>query len=130
MSLTWIDPESREKRKPEAELPLFEQAHARRTDPKTSHQAAASVVNIGPTREAILWILRKFGPLTDERIAEVIESRPAGLIDHLRTCSWWPNSPSGLRSRRAELVRLGFVEDSGHTGRTAAGRACTIWRIK
>lgn len=107
----------------EGSRPLsFEQAHARRTDPQHSHDAARSVVNLGRTREAILDILRRLGPLSDEGIADRYE------LDMLHG-RFEPCSPSGLRSRRSELVRMGFVCDSGLTGKTAAGRACTIWKL-
>jgi len=104
---------------------LFDQARARSTDPVHSHEAAASVVNLGRTREAILALLRNMYPMTDERLA-----------DQYMKAQWaygeqaYPRvSASGLRSRRSELVKMGFVEAAG-TGKTASGRACTIWRIK
>lgn len=124
MSL-WIDPESREKLKPVPKLPLFEQAHARNSDPETSHQAAKSVslTNPGRTREAIMAILKQEGPLTDEWIW----SRYSLWYARGRTVP--KASPSGLRSRRSELVRMGFVEACG-TGKTASGRACQIWSVK
>lgn len=141
------DPESRERRKPLAELPLFESglscttslaaqcetgvqhikagsplaapdtAHARNSGPEHSHAAAKSVCNLGRTRDAILAILKSQGPLTDEGIAFWFAHLPR--VD---------SSPSGLRSRRSELVRMGFVVEGG-TGETAAGRNCTIWRL-
>lgn len=147
MSLIWSDPESRERRKPLAECPLFESglscttslaaqcetgvqqikagsppaapdiAHARRTDPVHSHEAAKSVVNLGRTRDAILHILKAIGPATDQQIADYYEQY---IYD--------PVSTSGLRTRRSELVRMGFVIEGG-TGKTATGRKCTIWRL-
>jgi hypothetical protein len=90
------------------------QAHARRTDGPRSHEAAKSVQNISETQEQILRILRALGPLTDERIQEVF----------VGYCS-----PSGIRSRRAELVRMGKVRQSAREGRTAAGRACGVWEV-
>lgn len=90
------------------------QAHARRTDRPTSIAAAASVRNISETQEQILRILRALGPQTDEEI----QSAFVGYC-----------SPSGLRSRRAELVRLGKVRQNAREGRTAANRACAVWEI-
>lgn len=119
MSLTWSDPEDTRKRRPEPSAPLFEQAQARRSDPATSKAAAASVVNLGRTRDQILWLLRMYGPLTDEQIAERHD------MQVLKPKA----SPSGLRSRRSELVRLGFIEDSGKTAPTSSGRQSTIWRL-
>lgn len=103
---------------------LFEQAHARRSDPATSHQAAAGVTNLGRTRDAILMILRSFGPANDEQIFKSYSV----MFD--RGFFIPRSSPSGLRSRRSELVRLGLVEDSGKTAPTISGRLSTIWRAK
>jgi hypothetical protein len=89
-------------------------AHARRTDPVTSHEAAASVQHITRTQLMILAALRERGPLTDEQ-----------LVLHFRGLS--VASPSGLRSRRAELVEAGLVHPHGY-GLTASGRRTIIWQ--
>lgn len=100
-------------------------AHARNSDPETSHQAAASVriANLGRTRDGIMDVLKVNGQQTDEQIWETYSR----WHDLGRTVP--RSSPSGLRSRRSELVRMGFVEACG-TGKTASGRPCTIWKIK
>lgn len=95
--------------------------YARELDPATSYQAAASVVNSRPTMQTILKILR-IGAATDEVIAYVY----AGLVEHGRAKL---ASPSGLRSRRAELVALGLVEDSGERRELKTGRQAIVWRI-
>ena len=105
------------------ESTLFDQARARSTDPVTSHQAAASVENIGQTREAILKVLRDNGPQTDTQIIKAYMDLWFGGR-HMKLAS-----PSGIRSRRSELVKMGFVEAAG-TGKTASGRNCIVWRIK
>jgi hypothetical protein len=92
---------------------------ARRTDPETSHAAAASVENITRTQLVILRIMDVFGPLTDGAIHFMYDStgdRP-------------PVSDSGLRSRRAELVALGCVMDSGERVRLASGRMSIAWEL-
>lgn len=94
--------------------PIVPQAHARKTDGQTSRDAAASVKDISETQEQILRILRALGPQTDEEIQ----------LAFVGYCS-----PSGLRSRRAELVRLGKVRQNAREGRTAANRTCAIWEI-
>lgn len=116
------DPEIRNQRRENVSLPLFEQAHARRSDPATSKAAAASVTNTEKVREGIKRILGLYGQLTDEQLAEHYLRGPLRM-------NWPKSTPSGLRTRRSELVESGDVCDSGHTGRTAAGRACTIWRL-
>lgn len=95
-------------------------AHARRSDPDTSKLAAASVKNLGRTRDAILRILRALGPCTDEQIQAAYSRGYGNPI---------LASPSGLRSRRSELVRMGLVVDSGRVGKTASGRQTIIWKV-
>jgi hypothetical protein len=93
------------------------EARARRTDPVTSHQAAASVGDLTVAQQAILDVL-KTGPRTDEEIYKEIPRRGARPI----------MSVSGARTRRSELVDMGLVEDSGAVGQTQHGRDTIIWR--
>jgi hypothetical protein len=103
------------------ELPLFQEAHARNSDHATSHAAAASVRKISATQSAILAILQ-VSAKTDELLISVYNSRAERHPD------LYPKaSPSGIRSRRAELVRLGYVKDSGRTAQISAGRQATVW---
>lgn len=87
---------------------------ARRSDPHTSREAAASVGNL---RELQVAILRA---LAEQRRA-LADEQLAALIDQ-------PASPSGLRTRRSELAAAGLVEAGGY-GKTKAGRRCQLWRI-
>lgn len=105
--------------------PLSYQARARRTDPATSHEAAASVTVLNETHVRILrlldvWVGNATYPhgLTDEELLHIWADQYDEQI-----------SPSGLRSRRSELVRAGRVVDSGERGTTAAGRRCIVWRL-
>ena len=91
-------------------------AHARRSDPKTSHQAAASVKNQETLRARVLETLRDCGPLSDESLA---------LKLFLRYPT--PYSPSGIRTRRSELVAMGDVADSGKRERSKANRESIVW---
>lgn len=89
---------------------------ARNTDPETSHEAAASVRNVGGVHKTILNLLHQHGPMTDEEIF----------------CKLTLNSqvsPSGARSRRAELVKMSLVLDAGFRRLTAAKRQTIVWRI-
>lgn len=97
-----------------------DKARARSTDPRTSKAAAAKLVNLGPVRDAIINALYTFGPQTDEGIAAIFRKYAA-----FPRCS-----PSGLRSRRSELVAMRLVEDSGETGKTEMGNPAIIWRLK
>lgn len=99
------------------------EAHARTTDPATSHEAARSVKAFRPRWEAILDLFRQYGPMTDEQLADRYGDRLArsGDIPH--------QSPSGLRTRRSELVvTLGGLTEVGYST-TAAGRRCIVWGL-
>ena len=91
------------------------EAVARRTDPQESWDAARSVRDIRRSQAEVLSILRRFGPLTDEAIA--YRAHDVGIVQ----------SPSGLRTRRRELVDLGLVLDTGRRAKTVSGRSTAIW---
>jgi len=95
---------------------------ARRTDPRTSHDAAATVRGQTATHARLMSLLRERGPMTDEEIA-------AAWVDMTRIAAWPKVSPSGLRTRRAELVDEGKVVDSRLTRQTQAGRRTTVWAL-
>lgn len=98
-----------------SQLELFADAHARRGDPWTSHAAARSV-RITRGQWLVLCLLGRWGPCTDERLVS------AAHTDRVRI------SPSGARSRRAELVEAGLVEQVGESV-TASGRRCLVWDL-
>jgi hypothetical protein len=97
-------------------------AFARRNDPETSHEAAASIDadTLRDSQRAVLRVLTESGPLTDEEIVGYY-------------CSWLNvtrlprQSDSGIRTRRKELERLGKVQPDG-TKKTASGRNAIVWR--
>ena len=94
---------------------------ARSNDPETSHEAAASVRGLSDKREACLLAVKTVGPCTDEDLWSFYAS--------CHQQKGWPmQSPSGLRTRRGELVRLGRVADSGLRSLTASGRRAVIWQ--
>lgn len=95
-------------------------ARARRSDPETSKAAARSVTRIRQSQRLILETLRAKGPLSDEEIYSALLA--AGFFGNR------PLSPSGARTRRKELVRLGYVESSSDRRKTAAGREAIVWR--
>lgn len=96
--------------------------HARTTDPATSHLAAMSVRNLTTTQEAIMRLYNQFGRMTDEQ-----------LLTHYRRLHFQGEAPfasdSGIRSRRAELVALGKLEDSGDREKMRSGRNAIVWRL-
>lgn len=97
------------------------EAHARHTDPETSHEAAASIESesIQLTQLRVLHCLDTIGPQDDIGIAQWFRYQ-----DHR-----WKASPSGLRTRRSELVARGLVRFSGHYGKSASNRRTRIWEI-
>jgi hypothetical protein len=91
-------------------------ALARTTDPQTSHEAAASVDNVSQTQYYIWLALRR--PATDTE-----------LVERYNNTARAPRaSESGIRSRRAELVELGMVEDSGLRQKLPSGRNAIVWK--
>jgi hypothetical protein len=95
---------------------------ARVSDPKTSHEAAASVRAVTATHDRIIEVLERYGPASDEDIN-------AYYFNLAELFEWPPVSPSGLRSRRAELVKLGKVVDTGERTKTASGRSTILWEL-
>jgi hypothetical protein len=97
-------------------------AHARNTDPQTSHEAAESVKHLTQTQVNILKILLLASePLSDEQIIDEYQK-------HFRISGYERVSVSGIRSRRHELEVLGRVELKGF-GRTESGRRCSLWGV-
>lgn len=90
-------------------------AHARTADPRTSQDAAASVRRVAETHKLILEAFRLTGPMHDQM-----------LVGTLRN---YPLTESGVRSRRAELVAMGLLKDSGETVRLPTGRLSIVWSL-
>lgn len=92
-------------------------ARARITDPFTSHKAAESVENVTKTQGFIVQALKT--PRTDEE-----------LIMKYRSYRYAPQaSDSGIRTRRAELVAMGWVVDTGQRRTTQSGRQSIVWGL-
>jgi predicted HTH transcriptional regulator len=91
-----------------------QKAVTRRSDPETSREAAASISSerLRESQQHVLAILKTLGPLTDE-----------WLCNYLATSM----SPSGARTRRAELVARGLVYDTGKRETLASGRKAVVW---
>jgi hypothetical protein len=96
---------------------------ARAGDPETSWQAARSLVNLTARRAAVLDVLTRCGPCADFELA-ILYAVAEDDDEHP------PQSPSGLRTRRAELVDAGKVRDSGRRVLTPAGRHAIVWEAE
>ncbi len=94
--------------------------NARTTDPQTSHDAARSVENITETQSAILTLLTF--PMTDEELTDA-------FYNMQQVAGWKNASPSGIRTRRAELVARGLVKDSGERIKLSSGRSGIAWQV-
>ena len=98
---------------------MSDRAHARNTDPITSHLAAASVdlsrgqMLVFEEFHAVLALRGYPRPMTDEELV--------GEMSRL--------SPSGARSRRAELTSMGLLVDTGGRVQGASGRWMIQWGL-
>lgn len=97
------------------------QAHARNTDPETSHMAADGV-DVGRTKRLILDALR----VLRDKSSEPVKARTLALIIQIDGNNV---SDSGVRSRLAELIRDGLVEVADMKGVTPSGRKCRRYRL-
>ncbi len=93
---------------------------ARKTDPTTSHNAAASVATdtLTRTQALILEALRAHGPLTDEQLCQRIAQVERKYL-----------AVSGIRTRRSELVKTGRVIDTGDRQPMLSGRPAIVWGL-
>lgn len=100
-----------------AEDDLFaipDRAHARRTDPETSH-AAAKVVDphLQQIRDRVAFFARQCGEI--------------GFIDEELSAKFGAEASSSYRTRRNELTVAGEIVDSGRKKKNGSGRDCIVW---
>lgn len=98
-------------------------AYARNSDPTESFQAAESV-NVAREMRILLtamqgMLLHGELPADDSAIYWKIRSRMPS----------WKATAQGIRSRRAEAVRRGFVKRVDRDGVTSTGRHCSRWSL-
>ena len=99
---------------------IWDEPKARTSDPDTSHAAARSLGHMTERRQAVWAVLAEHGPLTDESLVAIYDQFAE---DNLVP----PQSPSGIRTRRNELTKLGLAIDSGQRGMTVSGRTAILW---
>lgn len=99
---------------------VWDEPKARTSDPGTSHAAADSLGQLTERRQAVWAILAEHGPLTDESLVAIYDQFAEDNVVP-------PQSPSGIRTRRNELTKLGLAIDTGQRGTTVSGRAAILW---
>ena len=113
-----------------------DKAHARQSDPDTSHEAAASVGNLTGRQGAILRFLEN----NLEKMMEMVGLPKSHFTDFALVLAYqerwrsvlprYPDqSDSGIRTRRKELVERGLIEDSGMRVKMPSGRKAIVWRV-
>ena len=94
-------------------------AHARKSDPFTSHLAADSISDTSALQRRILVLFEvSHIGLNDEQLIAMYKS----AYGHVS-----PATDSSLRSRRNDLVVKGHLRDSGQTRPTATGHKSIVW---
>jgi len=102
-------PEFRSPQEGDSGLPLFEYARARKTDPETSHEAAASV-KVPPLERKILSAITALGDATSLEVSDYL-GIPRVTI-----------SP-----RFKPMGRKGLIRRTGETRFSDTGRRSEVW---
>lgn len=103
---------------------MTDRAHARHTDPGTSHAAAASVKALTEKQRAVLDLFRRYGPMIDETLIARYSA-----LRQLAEGAPPEQSESGIRTRRSELVTRGDLMDTGIKARMTTGRMAIVWGL-
>jgi hypothetical protein len=96
---------------------------SRKIHPDTSREAAASVTKLTEKRLALLRAFDYNPRATETGISYTYEQ-----LRQQNPQGYPLQSPSGLRARRSELVRLGLIRDSGQRTKTPYGRSAIVWQ--
>ena len=93
---------------------------ARRTDPATSHEAAASITvqRMRADHHLVLAALHDHGPMTDFALASRVSSALGRIVKQ-----------TSIGVRRKELVTLGLVRNSGRRAPSDTGKASIVWTL-
>lgn len=106
---------------PVKDIKVKTQNIVRRNDPETSFKAAISQTSEKRQRiyELIHLDLRQESRgMTDDQLTDTIVRIQGHKF-----------SPSGIRTRRSEMVKAGWVRDSGKTRDSFAGHPATVWEL-
>lgn len=103
---------------------MQEPARARKTDPSTSHEAAAKV-NMTGAIAVVTRIISSGATYTDEMIHQLHVSKSTN--DDWRAV---PYTEQSIRAARLELVRRGDVIMHSNNNKTKRGNRCRSWKWK
>jgi hypothetical protein len=94
----------------------------RATDPETSREAGLSLDQAKVTKlMRNIYDMLSVSPMYDEQLI-----RRYNLLREME--GWDMASPSGIRTRRSDLVKLGWVKDSGDRAVLPSGRKSIVWK--
>lgn len=99
-------------------------AKARTTDPTTSQWAAETV----RTRRQMCHLLKTLMDL-EHQCNDEPGSTDVRIYLYNKYTNHYKDTAQGLRSRRADAVKLGLVEMADRLGKTDTGRACKRWKL-
>lgn len=85
----------------------------------TATATASEVRPLRPSHRRVLQLFNRYGRMTDSEAYEAAKAEE------------WEISPSGLRSRRAELCppRGAGIKDSGRKRKIGPGAGQTVWEL-
>lgn len=106
----------------EPEFRPYDDSYARSGDPETSQQAALSANKViaRQIRARMVELLRMHDGMGGEEL-ELRMTRDPFLGEWI--------TPSGLRTRRAQMVREGIIRDSGRRNITRTNRTEIVWEL-
>lgn len=102
---------------------LYGAAHARTSDPVTSHEVAQqkSPQELKANQANVLAVFRLYGPMPDFILVKLYHHEVS--LGHVG-----PQSDSGIRTRRSELYRMGLVRWTARYTDSETGRGTAmIW---
>lgn len=81
--------------------------------------------SITMSQRGVYHVLKHFGAMTDTDLVAVYNC----IIPHLNRGERYPTqSPSGIRTRRAELARKGYVVATGDRVKLPSGKYTPVWK--
>jgi hypothetical protein len=104
-------------------------AHARTTDPDTSHEAADSVWEPTTVQQHVLETLSAYETITGDLNGLTDDEIYTNYTQHGLRHGWVIPTPQSIRSRRKELERRGLIYFTESYGLTDSGRRTRKWSL-